>query len=106
MKNNEVVNKSYNRIIIDTFIEKKAINKKSSLTLTDLNIPVPENEKNFLIENFIKDGYIVREQDNSMWFDKAKWDKAVRKISTTYFMILIVPLAIVTLLMLIINILK
>jgi hypothetical protein len=103
MKISEAPKKSYNRIIIDFFINKNAINCSNSIKYEDINIPISDKEKRFLLNNFIKDEFIVMKANESLWFDKRKWDKAVNSLTRTYLMILIVPIIIATILFLIIN---
>lgn len=95
--------KSYNRIIIDKFLEKKAINENNSINYDDINVEISDGEKHFLIKSFMQDGFIKMKNDSSMWFDKSKWDKAVNKISNIYLLILFGPLVVMGLIFLILN---
>lgn len=91
---------------MDEFIRTNAVNSKRSITFNDINVPVSDKGKLYLINNFIKDGYIVKMDDNTLWFDKKKWDEAEKSITKIYMMILILPIVITTVLVFIINNLK
>lgn len=88
--------KSYTRMIIDSFIEKKAVNCDNSLSYDDIELSIPNNEKNFLLNNLIKDNLIKVKSDGSMWFDQKLWNKTVNKLSRMYLIILIAPIVITT----------
>lgn len=90
-------------MIIDCFINKNVVNCTSSIKFEDINIPISDKEKRFLLNNFIKDKFIVIKADDRLWFDKMKWNKVVSSLTRTYLVILIVPIIIATILFLIIK---
>ncbi len=97
MENRRSINKkSDTRIIVDSFIEKKAVNSDSCLSYDDIYLSIPDNEKTFLLNNLIKDNLINVNSDGKMWFDQKLWNKTVGKLSRMYLMILIAPILITT----------
>ncbi|MFD3155968.1 hypothetical protein ACFIJ5_03755 [Haloimpatiens sp. FM7330] len=95
--------KSHNRLIIDIFINKKAISENNSIFYDDIDLSIPHGEKKYLLENLIKDDFVIVKDDDSMWFNKEKWDKTVNKLSNTYLFILMAPLIVTVIIFLIIE---
>lgn len=93
IENKTPVNKKgYTRMIIDAFISKGAINSNNSLSYEDIDLPLPDNEKYFLLNNLIKDDFIKVKADGRMWFDQSFWDKTANKLAMIYLTILIAPI--------------
>ncbi len=91
------------RIIVDTFIEKRAVNVDNCLSYDDIALSIPDNEKNFLLDNLIKDNLINIKSDGKMWFDQVLWNRTVSKLSRMYLLILIAPILVTTALILLFN---
>jgi len=95
--------KSYNRMIIDAFISKDAIGSDSSISINEVSVPFPDNERKYFLDSFIVDGYIIIRDDGKLWFNKKKWDRAVTSITRKYLLILVGPIVITTIIVLIMN---
>lgn len=103
INNDQTLKRGYNKMIIDSFIEKKAVDSSKSIHYSDIDLPFQDREKRVLLNSLIKDGFVQVNEDNSMWFDRKKWRQTTKKISNVYFMILIIPIIITVILMLILN---
>jgi len=88
-------NQNYNRMIIDSFLAQNAITNSQTISCDKIAVPLSSSVKEVFINHLIKDGFVVVESDQTLWFDKKKWDLTVKNLSNKYFMILAAPIAIV-----------
>lgn len=88
-------NQNYNRMIIDSFLAQNAISNSKTIICDQIAVPFSSSVKEVFINNLIKDGFVVVESDQTLWFDKKNWDMTVKKLSNKYFLILAAPIAIV-----------
>lgn len=103
INSNQALKKGYNRMILDSFIEKKALDSSKSIHYADIDLPFSDSEKRVLLNSLIKDGFVQINEDRTMWFDRKRWGQTANKISNVYFMILMIPIIITLILMLILN---
>ncbi len=95
--------KSHIRQMIDIFIVKNALDENNSIFYDDIDLKVTNKEKSYLLENLIKDDFVIVKEDDSLWFNKTKWDKEVKDISNKYMFILIAPIIVTTILIYVIG---
>lgn len=105
MKYGATLNKSHDRMIIDSFLKQNAVSEKSSICYKDIKVLKNDAEKQYLINSLIKDGYVIQENDDTLWFNKKKWDGTVKRFTVSYLAILIGPILITLIIMLIIKML-
>lgn len=89
-KNNE----THTRKIINQFIYAKAFDKKHAISMANINVDFKESEKNFLIDSLLNSGYIMKSNDEKMWFNQNEWNKSIRKLTFQYSLIMFIPIAI------------
>lgn len=95
--------KSHNQMIINMFIQKKAVDDSNSIYYNDIHISILDNEKRLLLNNLIKDGFVRVKSDKAMWFDEEKWNHTSKKFARAYFMILVLPIIITAILIAVLN---
>lgn len=93
-KNNE----THTRKIINEFISAKAFNKKNAISMTNINVDFKESEKTFLINSLLNSGYIMKSNDEKMWFNQNEWNKSIRKLTFQYSLIMFIPIVIAVIL--------
>jgi len=83
-----------NKLIVDCFLTKEATHAGKVLVYDEIKLPVDDKVKDAFLKGLIKDGFIIIDDNQAMWFDKKKWDSVIKELSHKYFMILAVPIII------------
>jgi len=83
-----------NKMIVDYFLDKGAVHEGNTLAYDEIQLPIDSKIKDVFLKGLVKDGFIIVNADQAMWFDKKKWDSIVKELSRKYFMILAVPIII------------
>lgn len=103
MKYETTLSRSHNRMVIDAFLQQNAVDERNSICYEDIKTLKDDSEKRYLINSLINDGYIIQKSDDTLWFNKEKWDGTVKRFTLLYLAILIGPIIITTIIMLIIK---
>lgn len=82
------------RIIINQFIEKKALAFDKAIDVSDIEVGIKDLEKNFFINNLITSRYLVETNDEKLWFNQELWNKSIRKLTIQYSFIMAIPMVI------------
>lgn len=83
-----------NQDIILAFQNKAAMDKSSAIFVEDLKLPYPMKVQYFLIEEFVRNGFMVVLEDGKVFFNQQKYHFEKKKVQITYMSILIVPFVI------------
>ena len=82
------------RIIINQFIEKKAITSDKAIDVSDINVDIREAEKILFINSLITSRYLVETNKGKLWFDQKLWNKSIKKLTMQYSFIISIPIVI------------
>lgn len=89
------------RKIINNFIDKRALSEEEAITIEDIKVDIKENEKNYIINSLIQSKYLVKTENERMWFDESQWNKSINKLILQYSFIISMPIVIAFILYLI-----
>lgn len=80
--------------IINIFINKKATREQCAINVEEINVDIKNNEKKYIVDSLIKSQYLIVTNNNKIWFDENKWNKAIKKLTIQYSLILVAPIII------------
>lgn len=79
------------RKIVNCFLDNGAVNEKRAISVEQIVVDLQENEKNYILKEFIRDGYIIKREDEKVWFNEEKWTEKIKKITLQYSLIMGIP---------------
>jgi hypothetical protein len=79
------------RKIVNCFLENGAVNERRAISVEQIVVDLQENEKNYILKEFIRDGYIIKMEDEKLWFNEEKWTEKIRKLTLQYSLIMGIP---------------
>lgn len=79
------------RKIVNCFLKNGAVNERKAISVEQIVVELKENEKDYILKEFIKDGYIIKSQDEKLWFNEEEWTKKIRKLTLQYSLIMGIP---------------
>lgn len=79
------------RKIVNCFLDNGAVNEKRAISVEQIVVDLQENEKNYILKEFIRDGYIIKREDEKVWFNEEKWTEKIKKLTLQYSLIMGIP---------------
>jgi hypothetical protein len=79
------------RKIVNCFLENGAVNEKGAISVDEIVVDLKEKEKDYILKEFVRDGYIIKLQDEKLWFNEQKWTEKIRKLTLQYSLIMGIP---------------
>lgn len=82
------------RKIVNNFIAKKALREEKAIKFEDIKIDIKENEKNYIIKSLIDSGYLLKTDNDRLWFNQKLWNATIKKLTIQYSFIIAIPMII------------
>lgn len=81
-----------NKELIDAFRIKQCISPETAIFIEDIDLSIPSKLKYYLVEEFVRSGFVRVLPDGKVYFLNKKWEKEKRKTQIIYLLIMSFPI--------------
>ena len=91
-KRDNNVRKTAARIIMDTFIKRKATSPEKAIPIEEFkDVKLSTSVISYTIANFMEDEVVYKTGDDRYYFSQENWKKLEKKVSRGYWVMVAIP---------------
>ena len=91
-KRDNNVRKTAARIIMDTFIKRKATSKEKAIPIEEFkDVKLSTSVISYTIANFMEDEVVYKTGDDRYYFSQENWKKLEKKVTRGYWVMVAIP---------------
>lgn len=91
-KRDNNVRKTAARIIMDTFIKRKATSPEKAIPIEEFkDVKLSTSVISYTIANFMEDEVVYKTGDDRYYFSQENWKKLEKKVTRGYWVIVAIP---------------